>query len=320
MGEETEATRTKKAADQVAAATSSMVTAVSRAVTEAVKNAPNKAVASTVTDAGYMEAAASIMKLYGEDTSFRQLQQEALGKPTSLILVKPGEVQDLRATGSRGEKRKHHNRLNDDTDTTDENNNDRKMPATANRTVTPIRATNASVQQNAVESVQVGTRHKTPVDVDCGKNMNDVSSTQHNVIDLWTDSPEHKPFPAVDLPGIPDIAGQFVPTDAEVQNVKQHMKNHLLQGDSKMVQLFDLVGDDNNGDTSTSKMVPIDPNGERRFDILVGDKPKPSMNKVDGVISSMISMCRKNGVPIDPVKLCAGFDKFFEREMNENSK
>ena len=169
MGEETEATRTKKAADQAAAVTSSMVTAVSRAVTEAVKNAPNKAGASTATDAGYMEAATSIMKLYGEDTNFCQLQQEALGKPTSLILVKPGKVRDLRATGSRGEKRKHHNRLNDDTDNTNENNSDQKMPATTNRTVTPIHATNANVQQNAVESVQVGTRHKTPVDVDCGK-------------------------------------------------------------------------------------------------------------------------------------------------------
>ena len=258
------------------------------------------------------------------NADFVQSQRKVLGNPTTSIINMAGEVQDLRATQSRGEKRKHNNRLADTT-TNDENNNDSSKPPAKptnprNATVTPTKDIASVGEEDPVPAAGFVSRHKVPdtVDMTWGNSEND-DDDDEDVID-FTQILSPKPTPKKATPsGRVDHPVSFVPSEDEIAAVKQDMVVHSINNSERMVNIY-AIDDNDDNEAATETRVPADPNGTKRFNLLVGETKEPSQLAVNAFIGGRIADCHKQGRLIDAAKFCIAFDKWFFAEGGQNSK
>ena len=307
----------KKAADTAQSVTAGVLLSLTNATTDIMAKTPNKRNAAVAVDAGYQQAAIDLVNRFAGDNSIMTPVRDALGTPSSIILNKNKELQDLQDTKSCGEKWKHNNRLKDhridnkEADANSDDDDDCKLLATTNLMVTPARD-RATVNQEYCQSVGFQTRHKTPDNVlrtpepTKARVEKPDNAAYSNVTGLCGDSPVIRVMEQVGLANEQKNGAQFLPSKEEIATVKQHMLIYSIKCALNMEEVIDL--DDNNGGKDTSKSK--DPNGAKRFQILTGEMSPPNQSMVDTFIGTMISCCRKKGLEIDAAKFCSLFDAF----------
>ena len=318
---EHERTSAKKAQTAAHSASTNMLAAMASQSNKTIADAPNRNVGEAANDAGCLAAAITVVEHLSGNTTLMEANRKAYGKPTTNILNAEDKLQDLRASRSRGQKRKYNNRLtdnnkNDDISITD-SDDDRKMPATERHaTVTPVREANGAAQQATVASAPSQTRHNPPADLSSDDENFPFCDDRDSVIGFARDSPTESTGTEVDATGGMQRNTLLVPSQQEIAVIKRKMAIHTIAGSARLVRIYDLTTTTNNDD-DTETDVAVNRSAIRRFNLLCGETTTPSQAAVDYFIGSLVAYWRQGGSEIQESALCLAFDAWFFGTTNE---